>query len=142
MNKEKHPDGRQIIQLFLSKTKYIKFSDYFFTFYFKNAYGRIEDVHGVIRIDFIYSENFERLFFGIVKKDEKSYAQTFEFRMDIIDKFVLQKFKNFGNGFDLKVSFKDKQTQDIRPIENKTQKDLEGLAFLLNERFNNETNNI
>ena len=102
----------------------------------------IEDINGVIRIDFIYSENFDRIFIGIVKKDEKSYAKTFEFKMDIIDKFILQKFKNFETGFDLKVMFKDKQMQDIWPIENKTQEELEGLVYLLNERLNQEKNNI
>ena len=34
--------------------------------------------------------------------------------------------------------FKDKQIQDIWPIEQKTQEDLEGLVYLLNERLNNE----
>ena len=33
--------------------------------------------------------------------------------------------------------FKDKQIQDIWPIEKKTQEDLEGLVYLLNERLNN-----
>ena len=56
--------------------------------------------------------------------------------MDNIDKLVLQRFNNYGNGFDLKVMFKDNQIQTIWPIENKTQKDLEGLVYLLNERLN------
>ena len=53
--------------------------------------------------------------------------------MDIIDKFVLQKLQNFGFGYDLKVMFKDKQIQDIWPIINKDEIDLEGFVYLLNE---------
>ena len=55
--------------------------------------------------------------------------------MNNIDKFFLQNFKNFNSGFDLKVMFKDKQIQDIWPIKNKYQRDLEGLIYLLNERL-------
>ena len=142
MKKEKDPSCSSFIPSFLIKVKYIKFSDYFFTFYFKSDFGGTGDAHGALRIDFIYSEDFDRIFIGVVEKYEKSYIKTFEFRMDIIDKFVLQKFKNYGNGFDLKVMFKDKQIQEIWTIENKSQKDLEGLVYLLNERLNKETHNI
>ena len=114
----------------------IKFSDYFFTFYFDFiSENTIYSVNGVIRIDCIYSENFDRIFIGIVEKDEKSYAKTFEFNMNNIDKFFLQNFKNFNSGFDLKVMFKDKQIQDIWPLINKDQYDLEGLDYLLNEKL-------
>ena len=118
---------------FLTKTKYKKYCDYFFTFYFESfekTFG------GIMRIDCIYSENFDRIFIGIVNSDEKSYAQTFEFIMDNIDKFILQKFKNCENRFDLKVIFKDKQIQHIWHISDNTQRDLEGLAYLLNEKLN------
>ena len=54
--------------------------------------------------------------------------------MNNIDKFILQNFEN-NTGFYLKVMFKDKQIQDIWPIKNKYQRDLEGLIYLLNERL-------
>ena len=56
--------------------------------------------------------------------------------MDNIDKFILQNLED-NTGFYLKVIFKDKQIQDIWPIENKNQFDLEGLIYLLNERLIN-----
>ena len=56
--------------------------------------------------------------------------------MDNIDKFILQNFE-YNTGFYLKVIFKDKQIQDIWPIENKNQFDLKGLIYLLNERLIN-----
>ena len=141
MNKEEGKN-KYFANNFNQKVECIKYSDYFFSFFFKCLYEKIEDVNGVIRIDCIYSENFDRIFIGVVNKDEKSYAKTFEFKMDIIDKFVLQKLQNFGFGYDLNVMFKDKQMQDIWPIENKTQEELEGLVYLLNERLNQEKNNI
>ena len=56
--------------------------------------------------------------------------------MDNIDKFILQNFQD-NTGFYLKVIFKDQQIEDIWPIENKNQNDLEGLIYLLNERLIN-----
>ena len=120
-----------------SRINHIKYSDYFFTFifnYFSETHFR--SVRGVIRIDFIYSKNFDIIFIGVVKNDEKSYAKTFEFKIDNIDKFIFQNFED-NTGFYLKVIFKDKQIQDIWPIENKNQFDLEGLIYLLNERLIN-----
>ena len=121
--------------------KYIKYSEHFFTFCLKYYVKHPVAVDGILRIDCIYSENFDRIFIGKVNKDEKYYVQTFESRIDIIDKFVLQKFKNFGNGYDLKVMYKDQQIQTIWPIENKTQEELEGLVYFLNERLNKEKTN-
>ena len=123
------------------RVKYIKYSDHFFTFYFDKSKTSPEIIYGVIRLDFIYSENFDRIFIGIVKSDLISYVKTFEFYMNNIDKFILQKFPNFKDGYDLKVMFKDKQIQDIWPIEKMTQEDLEGLVYLLNERLNNNYKN-
>ena len=119
------------------RVKYIKYSDNFFTFYFSNSKTNPEIIYGAIRLDFIYSEKFDRIFIGIVKSDLISYVKTFEFYMNNIDKFILQKFSNYENGYNLKVMFKDKQIQDIWPIP-KRQEDLEGLVYILNERLNNE----
>ena len=120
-----------------SRVNHMKYSDYFFTFFFDYiSETYIRSVNGVIRIDFIYSKNFDIIFIGVVKKGEKSYAKTFEFKMDNIDKFILQNFE-YNTGFYLKVIFKDKQIQDIWPIENKNQFDLKGLIYLLNERLIN-----
>ena len=120
-----------------SRVKYIKYSDNFFTFYLDKSKTGPEISNEIIRLDFIYSGNFDRIFIGIVKSDLKSYVKTYEFYMNTIGKFILQKFQNFKDGYDLKVMFKDKQIQDIWPIEKKTQEDLEGLVYLLNERLNN-----
>ena len=120
-----------------SRINHIKYSDHFFTFIFDYfSETNFRSVKGVIRIDFIYSKNFDIIFIGVVKKGEKSYAKTFEFKMDNVDKFILQNFQD-NTGFYLKVIFKDKQIEDIWPIENKNQNDLEGLILFLNERLIN-----
>ncbi len=92
-----------------------------------------------LRIDCIFSKDFDRIFIGLVKYSGTSYANTFEFQMNDIERFVLQKEGNAV--YNLKVVFKNKETQDIYRITNKTQEELEGLAYLLNKRLINNINN-
>ena len=92
-----------------------------------------------LRIDCIFSKDFDRIFIGLAKSSLKSYANTFEFQMNDIERFVLQ--KEGKAVYNLKVVFKNKETQDIYRITNKTKEELEGLAYLLNERLINIINN-
>ena len=98
----------------------------------------------ILRIDCIYSKNFDRIFIGIVKYNKTKYINTFEYQMNNISRFILEKEGNSSDtNFNLKVVFKNNETQQICYIKNKNQQELEGLAYLLNERINiNSNNNI
>jgi hypothetical protein len=94
----------------------------------------------VFRIDCIYSNNFDRLFIGLVKLNKTKYVNTFEYKMDDISRFILERE---GNNYKLKVVFKNNETQEIYTIKKKTKEELGRLALLLNERLNiNSNNNI
>ena len=90
----------------------------------------------IYRIDCIYSKDFDRIFIGFVKYNKKSYANTFELQMNNIDRFILEK-QGSKVIFNLKVIFKDNNSQQICAIKNKTKENLEGLAYLLNEKLIN-----
>ena len=92
----------------------------------------------VFRIDCIYSNNFDRLFIGLVKPNKTKYVNTFEYKMDDISRFILERE---GNNYKLKVVFKNNETQEIYTIKKKTKQELARLGFLLNERLNINTNN-
>ena len=47
----------------------------------------------------IYSEEFDRLFIGVVKNDESAYINTYLFKLDEVDKFVIEKNKINEPGF-------------------------------------------
>ena len=87
----------------------------------------------ILRIDFIKSKDFNRIFIGIVKYTETQYVNTFEFQKDNIDIFI---FETEGN-FNLKVIFKnnDKKSQQICALKNQTQNQLEALIRYLNGEF-------
>ena len=98
-----------------------------FKYYFDN----------IFRIDCIYSKNFDRVFIGVVKYTKTKYINTFEYQMNNISRFILERVGNSSvTNYDLKVIFKNNETQRICTIKNKTQVELEKLAFLLNERLN------
>ena len=86
----------------------------------------------IYRIDFIYSRDFDRIFIGIVKYNETSYINTFEFQMINIDKFILEKIDI--DNYNLMAIFKDNGKQLICNIK-KSKENLQDLAYFLNERL-------
>ena len=97
----------------------------------------------ILRIDCIYSKNFDRIFIGLVKYTKTKYVNTFEYQMDNIDRFILENHSNNNKTFNLKVVLKNNEKQLICTLRKKTQEELEGLIYLLNERLiiNTNTNN-
>ena len=95
-----------------------------------------------LRIDMIYSKEFDRLFIGVVKNDESAYINTYLFKLDEVDKFVIQKNNINEPGFHLKSIYKGSGLiQDICYI-NEIQTELEGLMFILNEKIQQSANSI
>ena len=90
-----------------------------------------------LRLDIIYSNDYDKIFIGNVKK-ETSYASTNLFNLNDIDKFVLQKYKAKERGFHLLAFYKGNTipNAEICYIED-VQSELEGLVHILNERLNN-----
>ena len=96
-----------------------------------------------IRIDFIYSKNFDKIFIGVVQENEK-YRITLEYEMKNIDNFYIE-----GSNEDtyLKVLFKNKKSDYVYCLKFMTKENSEGLIYLLNEKLkliniNNNINNI
>ena len=88
-----------------------------------------------LRIDWMYSKDFDRIFIGIVDYYNKtSYTNSFEFEIKNIERFILENESN--ENYNLKVLFKNNEKQHICNIKKNSQQDLEGLAFLLNEKIN------
>ena len=91
--------------------------------------------YNICRIDCIYSKNFDKIFIGFVKYTHTKYVKTFEYKMDDINRFILEKELNNSNTFKLKVLFKNNEKEQIYILNNQTQEDLEGFIYLLNERL-------
>ena len=101
------------------------------------------------RVDFIYSNNYDKIFIGVLESDDvlMSYAIQNEFNINDIDRFVFQKNDVNEEGFHLRALYRGvNQIHELCHIKN-SQNDLEGLTFILNDKhvvnnINNTNNEV
>ena len=91
-------------------------------------------INKIKRMDVIYSNDFKRIFIGIVKYYEKSYKNTFIFEIDSIEKFKFEQNKLSNKYFNLKVELKNEEIKDICKIENE-EDILNKILIALNEKL-------
>ena len=84
-----------------------------------------------IRIDWIYSTNFDRIFIGIVKNDD-SYIKTFIYNINSIDKLAMQMN---DKGYSFKIIFKDQNNEEICLFKKENKYEFEHLLFLFNGKL-------
>ena len=128
-------------------SRIMKFSEHFFTYYIKFPYEeKSKEIDmGRNRIDFVFSENYDEIFIGIVKANKTSYENTFHYEMKLIDKFMINMKQT--NEIDLLVVLKNNpRAQYICTIKNILKINADGLVYLLNEKLNlkniNSNNNF
>ena len=89
----------------------------------------------ILRMDIIYSNNFDKLFIGLVNYKEEKYLKTFSFDINNIEKFILNPYKNCcTEKLMLKVIYKNNYSADICSYSKESK--LEPLLFILNEKIN------
>ena len=109
---------------------YMKINDYFYTFFYSVSFMDS-------RTDFIYSNDFERLFIGAVNNEK--YFKTLLINLNEINAFEMYEEKNFDNDEPcyldcLKVMYKNGQQEQIRICQdNKLY--LEKFVLLLNGKL-------
>ena len=89
----------------------------------------------ITRIDFIYSSDFDRIFIGTVKRQERAYKNTFLLEMNNIDKFIIKKIQNKTNIFE--VILNDNSIIEICKMKDNIDNDFEVLISFLNEKLSN-----
>ena len=92
----------------------------------------------VLRIDFIYSKDFERIFIGVVKYTETKYIKTFELQKNDINKFIYERVGDIN--FNLAVLLKNDKLHQICTLKKQREDELEGLICFLNGEFIGHTN--
>ena len=107
-----------------------------FLYFMYDCYNSLEGK--IKRIDFIFSKDFNTLFIGLVKYTETKYVATFEFQKNNITRFF---YESADNNCNLKVQFKNNETQQICTLKKQTQVELEALICFLNGGFMTQTYN-
>ena len=89
-----------------------------------------------LRMDIIYSNNFDTIFIGFLNCNGNSYKKTFIHDINSIERFVFESYNNSNDISILQVVYKDKTVEDIFRIDE-SKYNLDGLLFILNEKINN-----
>ena len=93
--------------------------------------------YNFIRIDIIFSNDFNKLFIGVSKNNDLSnYTAKYEFFLNTLDRFLLQKNQSLENNFFLEAINKQSNLNATICTILDNQIELEGLLYLLNERLN------
>ena len=97
--------------------------------------------NAIIRIDCIYSKDFENIFIGLVKMNEKSYKNTFKLKMSNIKEFILENKDNDLKKTVLKVVFNNGSIQDIYQLDDTSINEPKELIENLNKILNKDNTN-
>jgi hypothetical protein len=87
----------------------------------------------ILRIDCIFSSDFDRIFIGLTTINEKKYKNTFEFQLNEMNKFIINEYNNLTF---FSVRMNNNNITDICNITNKEDIDLDDFVSLLNEKLN------
>ena len=111
--------------------------------YYLICYGIIFCVskRNYLRVDVIYSNDFDRIFIGALNNEENKVDCTYQssavFNISDISKFVLQKNSIKDEGFHLSAIYKGSNVNKEICYIKDSQIELEGLIYILNKRINN-----
>ena len=121
--------------------RFVKISEHFYLFYNYNyiyfSKSKSKSNESFERLDWIYSNNFDRIFIGVVKNDS-FYVNTFIYDTNIIDKFILE-IKDGKYCF--KVLLKDGNNTEIYRYKREQEKYLNIFIYLINGQIN-KINNV
>ena len=115
---------------------FVKISDHFYMFYNHEYLEKNYSNESFKRLDWIYTNDFDRIFIGVVGNDE-TYVNTFVFNINTIDKFILE--VRFGQ-LCLKIMLKDRQNIEICRYTTNKEKELDTFIYLINGQINKINN--
>ena len=115
---------------------FVKISDHFYMLYnYSYLYSKSSN-ESFERLDWIYTNDFDRIFLGVVKNDN-SYVNTFIYNIESIDKFILE----IRDGkLCLKIILKNGSNNEICRYTREKEKDLDTFIYLINGQINKLNN--
>ena len=111
---------------------FLKISDHFYMFYNYNYLGKKSGNESFQRLDWIYTNDFDRIFIGVVKNDTR-YVNTFIYTIESIDKFILE----IRDGkLCLKIILNDGFNTEICRYTREKDNDVNTFIYLINGQIN------
>ena len=115
---------------------FIKISDHFYMFYNYRYLDTNSTKESFQRLDWIYTNNFDRIFIGVVK-DDTTYINNFTYNIVELDKFIVE---IRGDSLCLKVILKTGAKYDICRYTREKKRDLDTFIYLINGQINKINN--
>lgn len=110
----------------------IKVSEYLYIYYTYNYYYNCITEEKFERLDWAYSNNFDRIFLGVVK-NSSSYKITFTYDINTIDKFCIESKDKW---YFFKVMLNSGVNENICKFTKKQKKNLNHFLYLINGQIN------
>ena len=110
----------------------IKVSEYLYIYYTYNYYYNCITEEKFERLDWAYSNNFDRIFLGVVK-NSSSYKITFTYNINTIDKFCIE---SKDECYFFKVVLNSGVNENICKFTKKQEKNLNHFLYLINGQIN------
>ena len=115
---------------------FVKISEHFYMFYNYKYFSQRASKENFQRLDWIYTDNFDRIFIGVVK-DDTTYINNFTYNIQSIDKFIIE----IREGkLCLKVMLKNGLNYEICRYTREKEKDLDTFIYLINGQINKINN--
>ena len=111
---------------------FIKISDHFYMFNNYNYLLCKSGKENFLRLDWIYTNDFDRIFIGVVKNDT-SYVNTFIYAIESIDKFILELREG---KLCLKIILNDGFNTEICRYTREKDNDVNTFIYLINGQIN------
>ena len=115
---------------------FAKISDHFYMFYNYRYLDTNSTKESFQRLDWIYTNNFDRIFIGVVK-DDTTYINNFTYNIVELDKFIVE---IRGDALCLKVILKTGAKYDICRYTREKKSDLDTFIYLINGQINKINN--
>ena len=110
----------------------VKVSEYLYIYYSYNYYYDYTKEEKFERLDWVYSNNFDRIFLGVVK-NSSSYKITFTYDINTIDKFCIESKDKW---YFLKVMLNSGIYENICKFTKKQDRNLNHFLYLINGHIN------
>ncbi len=115
---------------------FVKISDHFYMFYNYRYLDTNSTKESFQRLDWIYTNNFDRIFIGVIK-DDTTYINNFTYNIVELDKFIVE---IRGDSLCLKVILKTEAKFDICRYTREKKRDLDTFIYLINGQINKINN--
>ena len=126
----------EFIKYYRYNDHFFKLSDNFYSYFAFKLSSNSKSKENFQRLDWIFSNNFDRIFIGVVK-DDKTYLNKIIYNINLIDKFIIEKNNNI---FYFRLLLNDGNNINICEFRKQETDNINNFILLINGQINDIKN--